>query len=194
MKIILASMSKRRSMILSSCGIRHKVIASGAKESLKGRSPSRVVMTNAKFKAEKVVRAVRSGYIIGADTICMAGKKIIGKPSNALHAKRILQEISGRSISVYTGLSVIDAKNKRALLGYEKTVIKVKKIKPDEILKYFRLLGPYDKAGGFSIEGAGSFIFDDIRGSYYNVLGLPTAKLKSMLEELGCNILDIIKI
>lgn len=194
MKIILASMSKRRSTILSSCGITHRVIASYAKESLKGKSPSRVAMANARLKAEKVAKRMRSGYIIGADTLALAGKKIIGKPSNALHAKRILREISGRNISVYTGLSVIDAKNKRALLGYEKTLIKVKKITPDEILRYFRLLGPYDKAGGFSIEGPGSFIFDDIRGSFYNVLGLPTAKLKSMLEELGCNILDIIKI
>ncbi len=192
MKIILASRSKRRSMILSSCGIRHRVIVSRAKEDMKGASPSWIATKNACLKSEAVSRKVKSGYVIGADTVVLLGKRIIGKPRNSKHAKNMLKAFSGRMISVYTGLCIIDVKRQKKITGCEKTKLKVKKMNYAEILKYFRLLGPYDKAGGFSIEGVGSFIFDDIKGSYFNVLGLPTAKLKEMFKKLNVDILDII--
>jgi septum formation protein len=104
----------------------------------------------------------------------------------------MLKAMSGKTISVYTGLCVIDMIRKRAIVDYEKTDVKVKKIKPFEFSMYFRLLGPYDKAGGFSIEGVGSFIFDDIRGSYFNVLGLPMAKLRELFKKLGVDLLKTI--
>lgn len=193
MNIILASCSKRRSSILSSCGIRHKVVASGVKETKKGKFPGRVAMMNARLKAEKVAGKLKSGFVIGADTVVLLGKRIIGKPIDVKHAKSMLRLMSGKTISVYTGLCVIDARRKKMVLDHEKSEVRVKKIKPDELSRYFRLLGPYDKAGGFSIEGVGSFIFDDIKGSYFNVLGLSTAKLKDMLERLGVDVLKIIE-
>ncbi len=101
--------------------------------------------------------------------------------------------MSGKKIFVYTGLCVVDAKKKRSILDYEKSEVKVRKIKPSNIPRYFKLLAPYDKAGGFSIEGVGSFLFDDIKGSYFNVLGLPTAKLKDMFKRLGVDLLRFVK-
>ena len=98
--------------------------------------------------------------------------------------------MSGKTVSVYTGLCVIDVKKGNLISDYEKSLVTVKKIKDKEIHGYFKLLGPYDKAGGFSIEGVGSFIFDNIKGSYFNVIGLPTAKLKEMFEKLGVDILN----
>jgi len=192
MNIILASGSKRRSSILSSCGIKHEVAVSDARENIKGRYPSRLAMINACLKARKAAEGMDSGFVIGADTVVLLGKKIIGKPVNAGHAKKMLKAMSGKKIFVYTGLCVIDAKKKKSVLDYEKSEVKVKKIKPSDIPRYFKLLGPYDKAGGFSIEGVGSFLFDDIKGSYFNVLGLPTAKLKDMFKRLGVDILKII--
>lgn len=193
MKIILASRSKRRSSILSSCGISHRVIASGLGENMEGRNPGRIAMRNASLKAKKVAEKIKSGYVIGADTVVLLGKRIIGKPVDICHAKDMLKSMSGKVIFVYTGLCLVDAGKKRIVLDYEKSEVKVKRIKPKEISGYFKLLGPYDKAGGFSIEGVGSFIFDDIKGSYFNVLGLPTAKLKDMFERLGVDILKVIK-
>ncbi|MFC1620664.1 Maf family protein [Candidatus Omnitrophota bacterium] len=186
MDIILASGSKRRSKILSSCRIKHRVIVSSAKESMKGKLPSAVAIKNACLKAQSIKS---SGYIIGADTVVLLGKSIIGKPRNAAHAKSMLKAMSGKTIAVYTGLCVIDTGNKKMVTGYERSEVKVKRIRPSEISRYFKLLGPYDKAGGFSIEGVGSFIFDDIKGSYFNVLGLPMAKLKELFEKLGVDIL-----
>lgn len=194
MNIILASNSKRRQEILASCGIKHRVIPSNATEIVGGRhacplQPEQVAMINSRIKAEAVAKRVKSGYIIGADTVVLLGKNIIGKPKNANHAKKMLKEMSGRTISVYTGLCVIDAARENLISDYEKSLVTVKKLKDKEIPMYFKLLGPYDKAGGFSIEGAGSFIFDNIKGSYFNVLGLPMAKLKDMFERLGVDIL-----
>ena len=190
MNIILASSSKRRREILASCGIKHKVVPSNAIEYMTvSRLPEQVAMINARIKAEAVAKKVKSGYIIGADTVVLLGKKIIGKPKNSSHAKSMLKEMSGKTIAVYTGLCVIDLKKENLISDYEKSLVTVKKLKPGEIPQYFKLLGPYDKAGGFSIEGAGSFIFDDIKGSYFNVLGLPTARLKEMFDKLGVSIL-----
>lgn len=191
--IILASASKRRSAILSSCGIKHRVVPSGAKEDIRiSKLPHRVAMLNARMKAEKALRGFKSGYIIGADTVVLLGNKIIGKPRNAQHAKKMLKEMSGKTISVWTGLCVINANTKKIISGYEKSKVRVKQIKETDIPRYFKLLGPYDKAGGFSIEGVGSFIFDDIKGSYFNVLGLPIAKLRELFNKLGIDILTVV--
>ena len=190
MNIILASNSKRRHEILALCGIKHKVVASNAVEYMTvSRLPEQVAMINGRIKAEAVAKRFKSGYVIGADTVVLLGKEIIGKPKNAKHAKEMLKEMSGKTISVYTGLCVIDIKKENLISDYEKSLVTVKKLKTKEIPAYFKLLGPYDKAGGFSIEGVGSFIFDDIKGSYFNVLGLPTAKLKEMFCKLGVDIL-----
>ena len=190
MNIILASNSKRRHEILALCGIKHKVVASNAVEYMTvSRLPEQVAMINGRIKAEAVAKRFKSGYVIGADTVVLLGKEIIGKPKNAKHAKKMLKEMSGKTISVYTGLCVIDIKKEKLISDYEKSLVTVKKLKTKEIPAYFKLLGPYDKAGGFSIEGVGSFIFDDIKGSYFNVLGLPTARLKEMFCKLGIDIL-----
>ena len=203
MKIILASSSKRRREILASCGIKHKVVPSNAAEYMTvSRLPEQVAMINARIKAEAVARKFKSGYVIGADTVVFVGgsrdrplrDRIIGKPKNTGHAKRMLKEMSGRTISVYTGLCIIDVKKENLISDYEKSLVTVKKLKSKDIPRYFKLLGPYDKAGGFSIEGVGSFLFDDIKGSYFNVLGLPTARLKEMFEKLGVDILEEIRI
>lgn len=194
MSIILASSSKRRREILASCGIRHKVVASNAVEYMTvSRLPEQVAMINARIKAETVAKRFKSGYVIGADTVVLLGSKIIGKPKNANHAKKMLKEMSGRTIAVYTGLCVVDVKKENLISDYEKSLVTVKKLKGREVPGYFKLLGPYDKAGGFSIEGVGSFIFDDIQGSYFNVLGLPMAKLKEMFKKLGVSILKEIR-
>ncbi len=193
MKIILASASKRRSKILSSCGIRHRVVRSNVTEIKKGKFPERIAMVNALLKAASVAKRFNSGYVIGADTVVKLGRSIMGKPLDEEHAKNMLKAMSGRTVFVYTGLCLVDAKRNKLIIDYEKSEVRVKKIGPGAFPKYFGLLGPYDKAGGFSIEGVGSFIFDDIKGSYFNVLGLPTLRLNHMFEKLGVDIFKFVK-
>ncbi len=194
MDIILASASRRRSQILESCGIKHKVVATAADEISVGKLPERLCILNACIKAVSALKKVRHGYIIGADTVVLLEKKIIGKPKDKKHARGMLKNMSGKTVNVYTGLCVVEVKKSKIIMDYEMSLVRTKKIKKDEISRYFELMGPYDKAGGFSIEGAGSFIFDDIRGSYFNVLGLPMGKLKEMCDKIGLDLLKYVKV
>jgi len=193
-RIILASRSKRRSAILTSCGIPHNVVPSRAKEiHASAEKPKAIVMRNARIKAEAVLRCRNSGVILGVDTLVLFKGKLIGKPRDEGEAKKMLRAFSGNRLLVYSGIHVIDADSGKTAIGFDVTSLKIKKIPGKDIEKYFNLLGPYDKAGGFSIEGVGSIIFDDIDGSFYNVLGLPMGKLQELFQKIGLDLLDFVK-
>ena len=193
-EIILASASKRRSRILSDCGIKHRVVPSGAEEEIdKDADVFEIVETNATCKAEIVATKEANAIIIGADTLVVHGDKIIGKPKGESEAKQTLKNFSGSTLEVYTGLSVIDSLNSKKASGFERSELSVVSIKEDDFDRYFKLLSPYDKAGGFSIEGIGSLLFDDIRGSYFNILGLPMIKLGELFHEIGDDILNYVR-
>jgi len=192
--IILASASKRRSAILNSCGIPHTVMRSRVKERCGGAGgAAAIVVYNARMKAEAVARRKGKGIIIGVDTLVLFKRRLIGKPATKAQARSVLRGFSGRRIKVYSGLCVIDVFRSRMASGYDGTVLHVKKIPNEDIDKYFRLLGPYDKAGGFSIEGVGSVVFDDLRGSYFNVLGLPMGRLQELFRDIGLDLLDFVE-
>ena len=194
-KIDLASASKRRSEILASCGIVHVVMPSEIKEIPGGEGPiSEVVELNAIKKAESALTTCKTeeDVVIGADTLVMCGDVVLGKPRNEEEAKAMLRAFSGRDIFVYTGICVIDALSGRKSVGVDKSEISVTSLKEGDADRYFPLLGPYDKAGGFSIEGVGAMLFDDIRGSYFNILGLSVVSLKKLFENTGLDLLDFI--
>ncbi|MFA6636396.1 MAG: nucleoside triphosphate pyrophosphatase [Candidatus Omnitrophota bacterium] len=192
-RIVLASASKRRSGILTDCGIPHEIIISEyPEEHPEGANIRDIVENNAARKAESVAARVENAIVIGADTLVSHEDEVIGKPSGEDRAKELLRRFSGGRIEVYTGICVIDTISGKISRGIDKSEIFVKKITEHEIEKYFRLLGPYDKAGGFSIEGVGSIIFDDIRGSYFNILGMSMMKLSRMFENIGQDMSDYI--
>lgn len=191
-EIILASTSKRRAKILKHCGIKYTVRASRAREETDQRKTPQVnALLNARAKAKKVADKCKDGFIIGADTIVLAGKRQLGKPKNERQAKEFLKLYSGKNIYVYTGLCVVDAKKKTEASGIEKSKIKVPKLSSKEIDRFVKLAVSHDKAGGFSIEGPGTLIFDNIQGSFYNILGLPMAKLNYLFKKLGLDLLEI---
>lgn len=193
-EVILASASDRRSRILIDCGITHKVVPSGAAEDMAetGDTPG-IVQGNAVRKARAVAEGAEGPVVIGADTLVAHGKDILGKPDNEDAARMMLKRFSGTDVEVYTGLCVIDTVTGKEASGVEKSSLTVVSLTDEEVEKYFRLLGPYDKAGGFSIEGVGSLLFDDIKGSYFNILGLPMMKLKQLFAEIDLDILEFIQ-
>jgi septum formation protein len=193
-EIVLASASERRSRILSDCGIAHRVVPSGAEETMeKDRHISEIVRINACRKAETVAAGTGEAVVIGADTLVVCGGDIMGKPVGEDEARNILKKLSGNEIEVYTGICVMDLAAGKKVSGSERSVLRVVSMADNQVEEYFRLLAPYDKAGGFSIEGVGSLLFDDIRGSYFNILGLPMIKLGELFGEIGLNILDFVK-
>jgi MAF protein len=159
-RIILASASKRRSQILSECGIPHQIVVSGVKEVMKSKKgPAYTAMFNACLKAEAVSKKFKTGYVIGVDTIVLSGKHLIGKPQTKREARNLLKEFSGKDILVYTGLYVKDLKKKKSVKTFVVSNVKVRRI-PERVLnKFIGVSGPFDKAGGFSIEGVGVVYF-----------------------------------
>ena len=190
-KIILASASKRRSKILKECGIAHKVAASNAPEKMDHRRGAKFnVMHNARLKAKKIAGRYSRGFVIGADTVVLLGRRLIGKPKTRKEAISLLNAFSAKTILVYTGLCVIDVKKGKSVSGIDISKIHLDRLSRKKISNFVNVAGPHDKAGGFSIEGPGAFLFDNIEGSFYNILGLPMMKLNQLFEKLGVDLLQ----
>lgn len=123
----------------------------------------------------------------------MSGKKLIGKPEGKEEAKKLFRDFSGKKLAICSGVCVLDTPSGKKACGAETSYLYAQKLRQEELVRYFNALKPYDKAGGFSIEGIGSILYDDIRGSYFNILGLPMGLLNKLFEKIGLNILDFCK-
>jgi len=190
-KIILASGSQQRRKLLELAGIKFSVEKSHASEKEKiASSCAALVKENALAKAREVACRHKGALVIGADTVVYAGaKQLILKPKDYQDAKRILKLLFSRPTWVYTGIAIIDARTGRMLIGYEKTKVYMSRLNDQEIDSYHKKMHPFDKAGGFDIEGVGSLFIHRIEGCYTNVIGLPMAKLFSMLKKMGVKVL-----
>ena len=188
-KIILASKSKARQKLLRQVGLKFRIVESNAKEAqvLKGRC-SDLVIKNALKKAKDVAGRVDSGVVIGADTVVLVGKKIIGKPKTLRDARSALRTLSRKPQWVYTGLAVIDADSGKIYTDYEKTKVYMYPLNDRQIKKYFKKISPFEKAGSFDVQGPGSIFIDRIEGCFYNVVGLPLAKLARIFRKIGIDI------
>jgi len=192
-QIFLASKSPQRMKILKSLGLKFKIIPSGIKEKRRPASScARLAIENALDKARDVANKVNGGIVIGADTVVFSCGKIIGKPKNIQDAKAMLKRLARGPQWVYTGLAVIDVKNKKTVTGYEKTKVYMDRLSDKEIERYFHKVSPLDKAGSFDIQGWGSIFIKRIEGCFYNVVGLPVAKLHQMLKKVGVSLLFLL--
>jgi septum formation protein len=123
--------------------------------------------------------------VTAADTIVYIDCFVLGKPKNREEAMEMLRHLSGREHWVLTGFSVYHLeKGKRDREAVE-TAVKVKTLTPIEMEWYVETGEPFDKAGGYAIQGIGSFMIESIHGSYTNVVGLPMCELIQMLNRLG---------
>jgi len=188
-KIILASKSKARLALLKQIGLKFSVCVSGVHEShtLNG-SCNRLVVKNATIKAKDIAKKFKTGVVIAADTVVLADNKIIGKPKNLEEAFKTLKTISKKPQWVYTGLAVIDIDKNKIFTDYEKTKIYMLPLTGRQIKNYFKKVSPLDKAGSFDIQGLGGIFIDRIEGCFYNVVGLPLAKLARLLSKTGIEI------
>ena len=189
-KIILASRSKARRQLLKQIGLRFKVMSSRVSESRKIRTNcSGLVVDNAVRKAKDVASRLKSGIVIGADTVALVNNKIIGKPKNKKEALMTLRLLSRSPQWIYSGIAVIDVDKDKIYTDWEKTRVYMYKLSDAQILDYFKRVSPHDKAGSFDIEGLGSVFVRRIEGCFYNVVGLPLAKLARILEKTGVDVI-----
>ncbi len=189
--LILASASPQRRNLMKILGLPFSVRPSRAKETARlTQGCAHLVKTNALLKARDVATHFKDGIIIGSDTVVYSSKgRLILKPRDLREAKKNLKELMAKPHWVYSGLAIIDAKTGRQELGYEKTKVFMTKLSDKEIDRYHHFVPPLDKAGGFDIEGKGGLFIPRIEGCYFNVVGLPLAKLAVMLRKFGINAL-----
>ena len=185
-RVVLASKSPRRSELLKQVGLDFDVIPSRVTEDfIQGESPQGHVIRLADAKALDVGNRYPDRWVIAADTIVYINGSILGKPGSPEEAMEMLRSLSGREHWVLTGFSVCHLeKGKRDKEAVE-TAVKVKTLTRDEMGWYVQTGEPFDKAGGYAIQGIGSFMIESIRGSYSNVVGLPLCELIQMLTRLG---------
>ena len=183
-KLILASASPQRKKLIKILGLPFVIIPSKAQEQDNlTQGVAQLVKYNAVLKAREVASRVKSGIVIGCDTVVYSHKnRLILKPKDFKEAKKNLQELMEKPHWVYSGLAVIDVKSQRTRVDYEKTKVFMNALSSQAIDRYHRKISPLDKAGGFDIEGIGALFIPRIEGCYFNVVGLPLAKLVQMLK------------
>jgi len=183
-RVILASSSPRRHDLLELIGIRHEVIPANIDESIRGReSPTKHAERLAREKAGAIASRDPESVAIGADTIVLIDKKILGKPANSVDAGTMLRLLSGRVHTVVTAVAV--ARGGKVCSGVEEVSVKFRKLSDDEIDAYIATGEPMDKAGAYGIQGFGATIVERIEGDYFAVMGLPLVRLVSLLREVG---------
>jgi nucleoside triphosphate pyrophosphatase len=189
MKLILASASPRRAEILSAAGIPFEVRASRIDESrLPGESPEKMVERLARAKAEAVALELLpsdSTIILGADTVVVANDEILGKPGNAATAREMLPKLRGREHLVITGFALSRPQDNQIRVGHETTRVWFSNMTNDEVDAYVATHEPLDKAGAYAIQGIAGRYIPRIEGCYFNVVGLPLARVWQVLKEFG---------
>ncbi len=181
--LILASASPRRSEILTRAGFQFIVRPTDADESVPdGLSPKQTAERLSLLKARAALISASDGdVIVAADTIVTIGGAVLGKPKDKEQAYAMLQTLSGKTHTVYTGVTVID--NGDTTTFSVATDVVFYDLSDKEIKDYIATGEPFDKAGAYGIQGYGSLLVKEIRGDFYNVMGLPIAALSRVLRK-----------
>jgi septum formation protein len=190
MKLILASGSPRRAEMLRNAGIRFEAFASEIDEvRLPRETLSAMVLRLAEAKARAAVTRLGEvkgpALVIGADTAVELNGEGMGKPGSPEIARTMLGRLSGKTHSVLTGIAVIRLPDGAIRSKVETTTVRLAALSDREIDQYVATGDPLDKAGGYAIQGQAGRWVERIEGCYFNVVGLPLARLYRMLMELG---------
>lgn len=182
-KFVLASNSPRRRELLSMLGMDFSVKVSDCDEDVKAPMPPReLVCELARRKALAVADMLDTAntIVIGADTVVCDGERILGKPKSEDDAVGTLLSLSDRAHSVYTGIALVGCG--KVVTDAVETKVVFDKISEAEARIYAKSGEPMDKAGSYGIQGMGGFFVKELHGDYYNVVGLPIARLRVLLE------------
>ncbi len=183
-RFLLASASPRREELLRALGVEVRVQPSNIDEDgVKGDTPEETVKLLSMAKARAAMEHVRAGEIVvAADTVVVLDGAVLGKPRDAADAREMLGRLSGRSHSVFTGVTVWDSATGQGLTNLEETEVEFRHLSSGEIDAYVASGDPLDKAGGYGVQ-SGTLV-KQVRGSLSNVAGLPMEKLQGMVAML----------
>lgn len=172
---------------MRNAGYAFAVVSSAIDETpIPGESAPEMVQRLADAKAELVAaRSVGPAIVIAADTAVLAGSQILGKPRTTEDARQMLRALSGATHSVVTGVSLVRLPDGERRSFVETTRVQFSPLSAEDIEDYLATGEPFDKAGGYAIQGRAGRFIPRIEGCYFNVVGLPLARLARELAELG---------
>lgn len=181
--LVLASGSPRRLQLLRQVGLQFRALSASIDEEYNGRKPEDFAMDMAVEKARTIAVTLERAIVLAADTIVVLDGKILGKPDDSTQAKKMLQSLSNRMHEVITGYSIFDRPSDNVITNYELTRVWFRELEPEEIENYVASGSPLDKAGAYGIQDDfGAVFVSRIEGCYYNVVGLPLAKVYTDLK------------
>lgn len=182
--IYLASKSPRRLKLLKQLNLDVRVLRVDAEEKFFDKEkPSHAVKRVACDKMKAAREIQKEGVILTADTIVVLKGQVLQKPEDEEDAERILQLLNGNTHKVFTGFCVYNADTGAEIVDHEKTLVTFRSLQRQEVKDYIATGSPMDKAGAYGIQDDfGAVFVKKINGCYYNVVGLPLAKVYHALE------------
>jgi septum formation protein len=182
MPLVLASRSPQRRAILTQLGLPYRVVEPDYDEHALPLRPSELVEAHSRGKARSVVRAAGDGAILGVDTAVVIDDDVLGKPTDADHARTMLERLAGREHVVCSGLTL--RTDEREITRHASTVVRFSAWTPAQLDAYVELGEWQGRAGGYAIQGRGAALVESVSGDYANVVGLPVALLVGLLREI----------
>ncbi len=184
--VYLASKSPRRRKLLKQIKINFKTLDIDTPEKFSDdETPYQNAKRIAIEKLNEALKCNKSGIIITADTIVVLDNHKIAKPKSSVDAVRMLKMLSGKTHKVLTGYCVYNSETKKRISGVEKTLVTFRDLKEKEIIEYVESGSPMDKAGAYGIQDDyGAVFVSKINGCYYNVVGLPLAKIFLAIQKV----------
>jgi septum formation protein len=181
--LILASASPRRREFLQRLGLAFEVVPADVDETPDaGESPRGYVERIAQAKAARIAATHPGALVLAADTTVVVDEEILGKPVDAVDARRILNRLSDRGHRVLSAIALDGAHRASTVV---ETKVQFRALSPEEISWYVRTGEPLDKAGAYGIQGLAGMFVREIEGSASNVIGLPLAETVELLARAG---------
>ena len=187
-QLILASASPRRKTLLDDMGLAFAVQVANVEEDDRPHlKPDNLVLNNAILKAESVAKEAPDALVLGSDTTVAFEGRIFSKPQDLNEAVQMLETLSDQWHEVYSAISLRWTNGDFKESFYEVSQVKFRALTPSIIRKYHSRVNPLDKAGAYGIQEASDLIIDSIKGSFNNIMGLPTELLANQLKKHGFN-------
>lgn len=184
-KVVLASSSPSRKMLLERAGVDFEVIVSGVDEDVPaGFTPAQTVEALCARKARAVASLCPGRAVIGADSVVAIDGMILGKPEDDDAARAMLRRLSGRTHEIYTGVCLLAGGKEEVF--HQVTGVRFYELTDEEIAGYVAMGESRGRAGSYGIEGIGVVLVQSIVGDYSNIVGLPVAEtLRRLRVMLG---------
>lgn len=191
-QLILASQSSRRKEILEKTKLPFVIVVSDYEEDMtEDLPPSELAQKLSKGKAELVAKKNPDAVVIAADTFVLFDGKLLGKPKSEEEAAEMLRMISGKRLTIITGVTLLEHAAEKEVTFAEETHLEMKDMTEDEIEAYVATGEPMDKAGAFAMQEIGASFVRRVEGDFFSAVGLPLSRLVHELKDFGIDILSL---